>query len=62
MEYFRSDEGRVPAVVEQRMAQATRSGHMDRREFLAIASAMGASTTLAYGLIGLFVSTPAVAR
>ena len=61
MAFFRSNEDRVPAVVE-RMAQAARSGRMDRREFLAIASAMGASTALAYGMIGLAAPTRALAQ
>ena len=34
----------------------------DRREFLAMASAMGASTAMAYGMIGLAAPTPAVAQ
>jgi peptide/nickel transport system substrate-binding protein len=61
MAFFRSNEDRVPAVVE-RMAEAARSGRMDRREFLAMASAMGASTALAYGMIGLAAPTQAVAQ
>ena len=61
MTFFRSNEDRVPAVVE-RMAEAARSGRMDRREFLAMASAMGASTAFAYGMIGLAAPTRAVAR
>ncbi|NGO53779.1 ABC transporter substrate-binding protein [Allomesorhizobium camelthorni] len=61
MTFFRSNEDRVPAVVE-RMAEATRAGRMDRREFLAMASAMGASTAFAYGMIGLAAPTQAVAQ
>src|SRR5262245_49918351 len=61
MTLFRSNGGRVPEAV-QRMAQETREGRMDRREFLAIASAMGASTALAYGMIGMAVPTPASAE
>ena len=61
MTFFRSNGDRVPAVVEQ-MAEAARSGRMDRREFLAMASAMGASTAFAYGMIGLATPTRAVAQ
>jgi peptide/nickel transport system substrate-binding protein len=35
------------------MAEEARRGRMDRREFLAIASTMGASAALAYSMIGL---------
>ena len=35
---------------------------MDRREFLALASAFGASTALAYGMIGLAAPTQALAE
>ena len=34
---------------------------MERREFLATASALGATTAVAYGLIGLELPTPAAA-
>jgi peptide/nickel transport system substrate-binding protein len=36
-----------------RLAQAAREGRMDRREFLALASTLGATTAAAYGLLGL---------
>ncbi|MEM8872289.1 MAG: ABC transporter substrate-binding protein, partial [Pseudomonadota bacterium] len=35
------------------LAQEVREGRMDRREFLATASALGATTAAAYGMIGL---------
>lgn len=35
------------------LAQATRAGRVDRREFLALASVMGAGAAAAYGLLGL---------
>jgi len=41
-------------------AEDTKAGKMERREFLALASAFGASTAAAYGLIGL--PTPAAAQ
>ncbi len=34
------------------LARSAKNGALDRREFLALASAFGASTTVAYGLIG----------
>jgi peptide/nickel transport system substrate-binding protein len=40
---------RIPPTVE-RLAEAGRTGRMDRREFLAIASAMGLTTTAAYAI------------
>jgi peptide/nickel transport system substrate-binding protein len=42
------------------MAESVRQGKLDRREFLALASTLGASATLAYGLIGL--SNPVLAQ
>ncbi|MCG6858333.1 MAG: ABC transporter substrate-binding protein [Salaquimonas sp.] len=50
---------RGEALSEQviRWAEDTKKGVMDRREFLALSSAFGASTATAYGLIGL--PTPA---
>jgi peptide/nickel transport system substrate-binding protein len=39
-----------------------REGHMSRREFLATASVLGASTVAAYGLLGLAVPSPASAE
>jgi len=41
-------------------AAETREGKMDRREFLALASAFGATTATAYGMLGL--SAPAMAQ
>lgn len=52
MAFFRSNSDRVPASIEQ-MADDARKGRIDRREFLALASAMGASTALAYSMAGL---------
>ena len=61
MRFFRSNGNRVPQSVEK-MAEEVRAGHVDRREFLAIASAMGASTALAYGMIGLAAPSKAMAQ
>lgn len=48
-----------PAI--ERYRRETTQGRMNRREFLAIASALGASTATAYGLIGLAAPTRAEA-
>ncbi|ANT51384.1 ABC transporter substrate-binding protein [Mesorhizobium amorphae] len=61
MTLFRSDGDRVPGAIEA-MAKETRAGRMDRREFLALASAFGASTAFAYGMIGLAAPTKALAE
>ncbi len=61
MTFYKSNGSQVPEAVK-RMAQDAREGRMDRREFLTIASALGASTAVAYGMIGLAVPTPALAE
>ena len=43
-------------------AREARDGRMNRREFLATASALGASTVAAYGLLGLTAPAPAGAQ
>ena len=60
MAFFRSNGDRVPKFIET-MADDVRAGTMDRREFLALASAMGASTAMAYSLIGLTAPSGALA-
>ncbi|MER8490151.1 ABC transporter substrate-binding protein [Mesorhizobium australicum] len=60
MTIFRSNGDRVPPAIEAMAAEA-KAGRMDRREFLALASALGASTAFAYGMIGL-APTQAVAE
>src|SRR3954452_11864707 len=61
MTYYRNNGNRVPQFVHA-MAKEAREGRLDRREFLAIASALGASTALAYGMIGLAEPQPAFAQ
>ena len=61
MAFFTSGGDRVPTTVHQ-MARQARSGLISRREFLAVASVMGASTGMAYALAGLAAPTPAVAQ
>ena len=60
MAFFKSNGDRVPQVIH-RMADEVRGGRMDRREFLALASAMGATTAFAYGMIGLAAPSRALA-
>ncbi|MGX5803878.1 ABC transporter substrate-binding protein [Bradyrhizobium sp. Arg314] len=60
MKLFRSNGDRVPAAIEA-MAEEARAGRVDRREFLALASAFGASTAFAYGMLGLAAPTRALA-
>ena len=61
MQFYRSNGDRVPEHIRQ-LAEETRAGRCDRREFLALASAFGASTTMAYGMIGLAAPTEALAQ
>jgi peptide/nickel transport system substrate-binding protein len=60
MTFYKSNSDRVPPVVHD-MAKEAKAGRMDRREFLAIASTMGASAALAYSMIGLSLPTEAMA-
>ncbi|MFN3547765.1 MAG: ABC transporter substrate-binding protein [Mesorhizobium sp.] len=61
MSFYKSNGDRVPGHVEA-MAEGVRAGRYDRREFLAMASAFGASTALAYSMIGLAAPTKAMAQ
>ncbi len=61
MTMFKSNGDRVPAAIVS-LAESAKAGRMDRREFLAMASVMGASTAMAYGLIGLAAPKPAMAQ
>ena len=61
MTFYKSNGDRVPAHIEK-MAEDAKAGKMDRREFLALASVFGASTAMAYGMIGLAAPTPALAQ
>ncbi|PBB35700.1 ABC transporter substrate-binding protein [Mesorhizobium sp. WSM3868] len=61
MTIFKSNGDRVPAAIKA-MAKEARAGRVDRREFLALASAFGASTAFAYGMIGLAAPTRALAQ
>lgn len=48
--------------VVRKLAEDTKAGKMDRREFLALASTFGASSAVAYGLLGMAAPTPAHAE
>jgi peptide/nickel transport system substrate-binding protein len=61
MTFYKSNNDRVPEHIAG-LAEDTRAGKMDRREFLAMASAFGASTAMAYGMIGLAAPTQALAQ
>ena len=61
MTLYKSNGDRVPNHI-CRMAEAIKAGKMDRRDFLALASAFGASTAMVYGMIGLAAPTPATAQ
>lgn len=52
MTFFKRNGERMPSHVEK-LAQDTQAGKMDRREFLALATTFGASTAVAYSMIGL---------
>ncbi len=61
MTFYKSDGDRVPAQISA-LAEDAKAGRMDRREFLALASMFGASTAMAYGMLGLSVPTSAMAQ
>ncbi|WP_027167604.1 ABC transporter substrate-binding protein [Mesorhizobium sp. WSM3224] len=61
MAIYKSNGDRVPDHI-LKMAEDAKSGGVDRREFLALASVFGASTAMAYGMLGLAAPTPARAE
>jgi len=61
MTNFVSNGDRVPPIIED-YARSAKDGGMDRREFLALASALGASTAMAYGMLGLAAPMAALAQ
>ncbi len=58
MTFYRSNGDRVPDHI-LRLAEDAKAGGCDRREFLALASLFGASTAMAYGLLGMPVPAQA---
>ncbi|NGO54855.1 ABC transporter substrate-binding protein [Allomesorhizobium camelthorni] len=61
MTNFVSNGDRIPPIIED-YARSAKDGGMDRREFLALASALGASTAMAYGMLGLAAPMAALAQ
>ncbi|RBI73956.1 diguanylate cyclase [Roseovarius sp. TE539] len=60
-----NDQDRIERNVRpivRKMAEDTKAGKMDRREFLSLASTFGASSAAAYGLLGMAAPTPAHAE
>jgi len=61
MKFFKSNTGAVPTRIEA-LAEKARTGRMDRREFLALASIFGATAAGAYAMAGLTLPRPALAQ
>jgi peptide/nickel transport system substrate-binding protein len=61
MKFFKKNGKPMPGIFT-RLARDAKVGKMDRREFLAMATAFGASSAGAYGMIGLTLPTPARAQ
>ena len=61
MTFYKSNGDRVPDHIVK-MAEDVKAGGVDRREFLAMASVFGASTAMAYGMLGLAAPTEALAQ
>lgn len=61
MAFFKRSGEPLPGHIVD-LAEATKKGKMDRREFLALASTFGASTAVAYSMIGMAAPTPAMAQ
>lgn len=61
MTFYKSNGDKVPNHILE-MAEEAKAGKMDRREFLALASVFGATTAMAYGMLGMAVPTEAQAQ
>lgn len=61
MAFFTRKGERMPEHIEK-MAREAKAGKMDRREFLALATTFGASTAVAYSMIGAAVPSKAMAQ
>ncbi len=61
MKLFKSEGDRVPDFIKK-LAVNARKSELDRREFLTLASVFGASTAMAYGMLGLAAPTKAQAQ
>jgi peptide/nickel transport system substrate-binding protein len=62
MTFYKSNGDRVPDHIREMAEKAKGGSEVDRREFLAMASVFGASTAMAYGMLGLAAPTPAMAQ
>ncbi|WEX11289.1 ABC transporter substrate-binding protein [Chelativorans sp. AA-79] len=61
MKFFKSNSGAVPARIEA-LGEKARTGRIDRREFLALASTFGATAAGAYAMAGLTLPVRALAQ
>lgn len=61
MAFFNRKGEPLPAHIEK-LAADTKAGKMDRREFLALATTFGASTAVAYSMLGMAAPTRALAQ
>lgn len=61
MTFYKSNSDLVPSHIRE-LAKSAGTGEMDRREFLALASAFGATTAMAYGMLGLVAPSEALAQ
>lgn len=61
MTFYKSNGDKVPNHILE-MAEEAKAGKMDRREFLALASVFGASTAMAYGMLGIALPMEAQAQ
>ena len=61
MKFLKKNGKPLPEVFGP-LSKEAKAGRMDRREFLAMASAFGASAATAYGMLGLTLPTPAQAQ
>ncbi|KKJ76701.1 diguanylate cyclase [Kiloniella litopenaei] len=60
MKFFKRNGSPMPSHTVE-MAEEAKSGNMDRREFLAIASVFGATAATAYGMLGMAAPSEAIA-
>ena len=61
IEFFSKNSKPLPKVLDS-LASDARQGHMDRREFLAMAGVFGATAATAYGMLGVSLPTAALAQ
>ena len=61
MKFYKNNTDSVPNCIRD-MAGKAQQGEVDRREFLALASVFGATTAMAYGLLGLAAPSVAIAE